>query len=73
MGATLADITCDSDGKIGRYVGGEGDSLPVHELRGGEDYFLGLFLAGVYQVGRESGEGMVYINIDIISMIGDKN
>ncbi len=49
--ATLQDITCDSDGRIDRYVDGEGveSSLPVHSLRDGETYLLGIFLVGAYQ------------------------
>lgn len=48
---TLQDITCDSDGKIDRFVG-ERDgapSLELHEMKDGEDYVLGIFLAGAYQ------------------------
>jgi arginine decarboxylase len=48
---TLQDITCDSDGKIDRFVGGkDGDpSLALHEWRDGEPYILGVFLTGAYQ------------------------
>ncbi|MES2178131.1 MAG: biosynthetic arginine decarboxylase [Gemmatimonadota bacterium] len=48
---TLQDITCDSDGKIDRFVGEkEGDpSLALHEWRDGEPYMLGVFLTGAYQ------------------------
>jgi arginine decarboxylase len=48
---TLQDITCDSDGKIDRFVGEkEGDpSLALHEWRDGEPYVLGVFLTGAYQ------------------------
>ncbi|HEX5970324.1 MAG TPA: biosynthetic arginine decarboxylase [Gemmatimonadaceae bacterium] len=48
---TLQDITCDSDGKIDRFVGEkEGDpSLALHEWRDGESYILGVFLTGAYQ------------------------
>jgi len=47
----LADITCDSDGKIDRFVSQRDikRSLEVHELAAGEDYFLGAFLVGAYQ------------------------
>ncbi len=43
--AILSDITCDSDGKIDKFVLGEGisDTLPVHDLIEGEDYYLGVF------------------------------
>ena len=48
---TLQDITCDSDGKIDRFVGDkEGNpSLELHEWRDGEPYMLGVFLTGAYQ------------------------
>ncbi len=46
----LADITCDSDGKIDHFIGSEGSEqvLPLHPFTGG-DYFLGAFLVGAYQ------------------------
>jgi len=49
--AVLQDLTCDSDGKIKQYVDEQSieTSLPVHELREGEDYVLGIFLVGAYQ------------------------
>lgn len=49
--ATLADISCDSDGKIGKFVDlrDVASTLPVHELRSGERYLLGFFLTGAYQ------------------------
>lgn len=48
---TIADLTCDSDGKIDTYVENEDldSSLPLHELRAGESYRLGFFLVGAYQ------------------------
>jgi arginine decarboxylase len=48
---TLQDVTCDSDGKIDRFVGEkEGNpSLELHEFRDGEPYMLGVFLTGAYQ------------------------
>ncbi len=58
----LADITCDSDGRVDRFPGGGGEprrSLDLHSLRpareaGGpsgafEPYYLSVFLAGAYQ------------------------
>jgi arginine decarboxylase len=47
----IADMTCDSDGKIDTYVENEGldSSLPLHALRAGESYRLGFFLVGAYQ------------------------
>lgn len=50
-GATLQDITCDSDGKITNFVTNRNIShiLPVHTLRKNEPYYLGVFLVGAYQ------------------------
>jgi arginine decarboxylase len=47
----IADMTCDSDGKIDTYVENEDldSSLPLHPLRAGESYRLGFFLVGAYQ------------------------
>jgi arginine decarboxylase len=47
----IEDITCDSDGRIDFYVDAEGvdSTLPLHELRDGEPYLLGVFLVGAYQ------------------------
>ncbi len=49
--AQLQDITCDSDGKIGAYVnGGQQTSyLPLHAIKAGEHYYIGVFLVGAYQ------------------------
>ncbi len=49
--AFIADITCDSDGKIDHFSDPSGQSrtLPLHEVSKGEDYFLGVFLVGAYQ------------------------
>lgn len=48
---TLQDMTCDSDGKLTNFItaGGTKDALPVHALRNGEPYYLGVFLVGAYQ------------------------
>ena len=47
----LADITCDSDGRVFRYIGEEGtsDMLKLHELQGESEYYVGIFLVGAYQ------------------------
>ncbi|MFC0676244.1 arginine decarboxylase [Lysobacter korlensis] len=47
----IADLTCDSDGRIDVYVENEAlnTSMPVHALRAGESYRLGFFLVGAYQ------------------------
>ena len=49
--ATLQDMTCDSDGKIDNFIvsGGTSSSLPVHPLKPGEPYYIGVFLVGAYQ------------------------
>lgn len=51
--ATLADLTCDSDGKIEKFIDIESGSfrktLPVHDYVEGQQYFLGVFLTGAYQ------------------------
>ena len=47
----LVDVTCDSDGKISRYVSANADKnfLELHPLEDGKTYYLGLFLMGAYQ------------------------
>jgi len=47
----LADITCDSDGKIDRFVSLRDvkRALELHELKAGEEYYLAAFLVGAYQ------------------------
>ncbi len=49
--ATLQDITCDSDGKISAYVNSmqQTSYLPLHAIRPGEHYYIGVFLVGAYQ------------------------
>ena len=49
--AVLADITCDSDGKIDHFVSLRDvkRTLELHELRGDEKYYLAAFLVGAYQ------------------------
>ena len=49
--ATLVDISCDSDGKIDRFIDLHDvrHTLPVHPVRPGEPYYLGVFLVGAYQ------------------------
>lgn len=52
----LSDLTCDSDGKIDKFIGGD-SSLPLHEIEGdggfgfssGGKYYLGMFLGGAYE------------------------
>jgi arginine decarboxylase len=49
--AILADITCDSDGKIDRFCDLKDvkRTLELHSLRANEPYYLGFFLVGAYQ------------------------
>ncbi|KAF8691898.1 hypothetical protein HU200_040015 [Digitaria exilis] len=44
---TLVDITCDSDGKIDKFIGG-GETLPLHPLDRGA-YYVAVLLSGSYQ------------------------
>lgn len=47
----LADITCDSDGKIDHFIDLHDirHYLPLHSIKHGEEYYLGVFLVGAYQ------------------------
>ena len=49
--AILADITCDCDGKIDRFIDPHDVrcTLPLHPVKVNEDYYLGAFLVGAYQ------------------------
>jgi arginine decarboxylase len=49
--STLVDITCDSDGKVSKYIdlNDVRETLPLHEIKPDEPYFLGVFLTGAYQ------------------------
>jgi arginine decarboxylase len=51
VNAILVDITCDSDGKIDRFIDLQDtkDYLNVHPLRHGEPYYLGIYFTGAYQ------------------------
>ncbi len=62
--AVLADITCDSDGKIDRFMGRHNSKpvLELHSYRGG-DYLVGAFLVGAYQE----------ILGDLHNLLGDTN
>jgi arginine decarboxylase len=50
---TLADLTCDSDGVIEKFIdtksGEPKDTLSLHQFNIGEQYYLGVFLTGAYQ------------------------
>ena len=47
----FADLTCDSDGKLSRFInnGKTKPLLELHEFKPNEDYFIGMFLGGAYQ------------------------
>ena len=47
----LADLTCDSDGRINRFIDTKAESKNLLELHppNGQPYYLGLFLMGAYQ------------------------
>ena len=48
---SLVDITCDSDGKIDKFIGEDGieSTIKMHALKPDEKYYVGLFLTGAYQ------------------------
>ncbi|HVH42522.1 MAG TPA: biosynthetic arginine decarboxylase [Labilithrix sp.] len=49
--STLVDITCDSDGKVGKFIDRNEAScttLPLHAIND-KPYYLGVFLTGAYQ------------------------
>ena len=60
----LADITCDSDGKIDKFIGKHeaNNVLPLHPVNG-EDYYIGAFMVGAYQE----------ILGDLHNLLGDTN
>lgn len=49
--AVIADLTCDSDGKIDKFIDlqGIGRHIDLHPFRGDQPYYLGIFLVGAYQ------------------------
>jgi arginine decarboxylase len=49
--AIIADITCDCDGKIDKFIGQyePSNTLPMHEMKDDEEYYVGVFLVGAYQ------------------------
>ncbi len=61
----LADITCDSDGKIDQFVDRRDvkKTLELHTLKPGERYYIGAFLVGAYQE----------ILGDLHNLLGDTN
>lgn len=49
--ATIVDITCDSDGKVSKFIdlNDVKENLPLHPLKSGQPYYIGFFLMGAYQ------------------------
>ena len=49
--ATLVDITCDSDGKMSKFIdlNDVKETLPLHRWKPGAPYYIGVFLVGAYQ------------------------
>jgi len=49
--AVLADLTCDSDGKMDQFIDLRDVKhvLELHTITPGEPYFVGIFLVGAYQ------------------------
>ncbi|WP_437940723.1 biosynthetic arginine decarboxylase [Sorangium sp. So ce341] len=49
--STLVDITCDSDGKVSKFIdlNDVKDTLPLHPIVGDQPYYVGIFLTGAYQ------------------------
>jgi arginine decarboxylase len=63
--ARLCDLTCDSDGRLDRYVDREGvtPTLALHDFKPEEPYLIGFFMVGAYQE----------ILGDIHNLFGDTN
>lgn len=49
--AVIADMTCDSDGRIDRFSkdGSVENTAMLHEIKDNEKYYMGVFLVGAYQ------------------------
>ncbi|MEZ6004092.1 MAG: biosynthetic arginine decarboxylase [Planctomycetota bacterium] len=49
--AVIADLTCDSDGKVTKFIDERGvkEILELHPMRKGDPYYVGFFLVGAYQ------------------------
>ncbi len=47
----IVDITCDSDGKISKFIDLQDvkETLPLHRIPPGEMYYIGVFMVGAYQ------------------------
>jgi len=51
INCSIADITCDSDGVISKFINEEkiSPTMSIHDLNEGEEYIVGIFLTGAYQ------------------------
>jgi len=49
--AIIADITCDCDGKIDKFISPQGirNTIALHSLEENKEYYIGIFLVGAYQ------------------------
>jgi arginine decarboxylase len=47
----IVDITCDSDGKVSKFIDLQDvkETLPLHRILPGEIYYIGVFMVGAYQ------------------------
>jgi arginine decarboxylase len=47
----IVDITCDSDGKVSKFIDLQDvkETLPLHRILLGEMYYIGVFMVGAYQ------------------------
>ena len=47
----IVDITCDSDGKVSKFIDLQDvrETLPLHRISPGEMYYIGVFMVGAYQ------------------------
>lgn len=47
----IVDITCDSDGKVSKFIDLQDvkETLPLHRILPGEMYYIGVFMVGAYQ------------------------
>ncbi|MCR9203647.1 MAG: biosynthetic arginine decarboxylase [Halobacteriovoraceae bacterium] len=48
---SIADITCDSDGMIGKFINRDGitPTMAIHDIKPDDNYLIGMFLTGAYQ------------------------
>ena len=73
--AILSDLTCDSDGKINKFIGtgakkGTLNYLNVHSLEEGKPYYMGMFLGGAYQEAL-GGIHNLFGSLDVVNVNKD--